>query len=86
MVAANGFIHIIGIGGGTLQTGVLSTQFCTSVRAPYWGARSQLMEVLELAQAGAVTVHVEQFAIEDAVEAYHKLHEATVSGRAVMAF
>jgi propanol-preferring alcohol dehydrogenase len=44
------------------------------------------MEVLDLARSGALTVHVEQFTIEDAVEAYHKLHEGTVSGRAVIAF
>jgi propanol-preferring alcohol dehydrogenase len=44
------------------------------------------MEVLDLARSGALTVHVEQFAIEDAVEAYHKLHEGAVSGRAVIAF
>ena len=86
MVAINGFIHIVGIGGGTLQTGMFSTPFGASVRAPYWGTRSELMEVLDLARSGALTVHVEQFAIEDAVEAYHKLHEGTVSGRAVIAF
>jgi propanol-preferring alcohol dehydrogenase len=86
MVAINGFIHIVGIGGGTLQTGIFSTPFGASVRAPYWGTRSELMEVLDLARSGALTVHVEQFAIEDAVEAYHKLHEGAVSGRAVIAF
>ena len=86
MVAINGFIHIVGISGGTLQTGIYSTPFGASVRAPYWGTRRELMEVLDLARSGALTVHIEQFAVEDAVEAYHKLHEGTVSGRAVIAF
>jgi propanol-preferring alcohol dehydrogenase len=86
MFAANGFIHIIGIDGETLQTGIFYTPFGASVRAPYWGTGSELVEVLNLARSRALTVHVEQFAIEDAVEAYHKLHEGTVSGRAVVSF
>ena len=55
-----------------------------AVRAPYWGTRSELKEVLELARTGAVGVHVERFGIDDAVEAYAKLHEGTVRGRAVV--
>ena len=86
MVAINGFTHIVGVGGETLQTVIFSTPSGASVRAPYCGMRSELMEVLDLARSGALTVHVEQFAIEDAVEAYQKLHKDTVSGRAVIAF
>jgi propanol-preferring alcohol dehydrogenase len=56
MFAINGFTHIIGIGGGTIQTGIFSTPFGASVRAPYWGTRSELMEVLDLARSGALTV------------------------------
>ena len=54
------------------------------MRAPYWGSRSELMEVLDLARRGAVSVHVERFDIEHTVEAYTKLHEGSVLGRAVV--
>jgi len=83
-VAVDGNIHIVGIGGGLLPTGFFSTPFGASVRAPYWGSRSELIEVLDMARAGDVTVHVERFGIDEAVEAYTKLHEGTVRGRAVV--
>lgn len=83
-VALDGIVQIVGIGGGLMPTGFFSTPFGASVRAPYWGSRSELMEVLDLARRGAVSVHVERFGIEDAVEAYAKLHDGTVRGRAVV--
>lgn len=83
-VAVDGFIHIVGIGGGLLPTGFFSTPFGAAVRAPYWGSRSELIEVLDLARTGGVSVHVERYGIEDAVEAYTKLHHGEVRGRAVV--
>ncbi|OKJ18315.1 hypothetical protein AMK21_22475 [Streptomyces sp. CB00316] len=38
----------------------------TSVSAPYWGLRKELAEVLDLAHAGAVDVHVETYTIDEA--------------------
>ncbi|GAA1949633.1 NAD(P)-dependent alcohol dehydrogenase [Microbacterium aquimaris] len=84
VVAVDGYIHIVGIGGGTLATGFFSTPFGAAVRAPYWGTRSELREVLDLAREGSVGVHVERYSIDDAVEAYAKLHKGTVRGRAVV--
>ena len=57
VVAVDGFVSIVGIGGGLLPAGFFSTPFGVSVRAPYWGSRSELREVLDLARVGAVTVH-----------------------------
>ena len=50
-------MQIVGIGGGLLPTGFFSTRGWASVRAPYRGTRTELMEVLDLARAGSV--HVE---------------------------
>ncbi|WP_282847468.1 NAD(P)-dependent alcohol dehydrogenase [Microbacterium oxydans] len=83
-VAVDGFIHIVGIGGGTLPTGFFSTPFGAAVRNPYWGSRSELAEVLDLARTGAVSVHVEEYGFDDAVEAYSRLHHGEVRGRAVV--
>lgn len=84
VVALDGYIGIVGIGGGLLPTGFFSTPFGASVRAPYWGSRSELLEVLELARSGAVTVHTERYGIDDAVSAYQRLHHGEVNGRAVI--
>ena len=83
-VAVAGTVQIVGIGGGILPTGFFSTPFGASVRAPYWGSRSELIEVLDLARTGAVGVHVERHGFDTAVEAYHRLHEGSIRGRAVV--
>lgn len=83
-VALDGQVQIVGIGGGVLPTGFFSTPMGASVRAPYWGSRTELMEVLDLARAGLVRVHTERFSIDEAPEAYRRLHDGTVRGRAVV--
>ncbi|WP_448609412.1 NAD(P)-dependent alcohol dehydrogenase [Geodermatophilus sp. URMC 60] len=83
-VALDGVIQIVGIGGGLLPTGFFSTPMGASVRAPYWGTRTELMEVLDLARAGAVHVEVEKYSLDEAPEAYRRLHEGAVRGRAVV--
>ncbi len=65
-------------------TGFFSTPMGASVRAPYWGTRTELMEVLDLARAGAVHVEVEKYTLDEAPEAYRRLHEGAVRGRAVV--
>ena len=42
------------------------------------------MEVLDLARAGAVHVEVEKYSLDEAPEAYHRLHEGAVRGLAVV--
>jgi propanol-preferring alcohol dehydrogenase len=83
-VAMDGVVQIVGIGGGRLPTGFFSTPMGASVRAPYWGTRTELMEVLDLARAGAVHVEVEKYTLDEAPEAYRRLHEGAVRGRAVV--
>ncbi|HZH23104.1 MAG TPA: zinc-binding dehydrogenase, partial [Geodermatophilus sp.] len=83
-VAMDGVVQIVGIGGGLLPTGFFSTPMGASVRAPYWGTRTELMEVLDLARAGAVHVEVEKYTLDEAPEAYRRLHEGAVRGRAVV--
>lgn len=42
------------------------------------------MEVFELARSGQVSVETERFSLEDAHEAYRKLHDGQLRGRAVV--
>ncbi len=84
VAALDSFIHIVGIGGGILPAGFFSTPMGAAVRAPYWGTRSELIEVLDLARSGAVGVHVERYGFGTAVEAYQRLHHGEVRGRAVI--
>lgn len=84
VVAIDGFVHIVGIGGGVMTAGFFQTPMGAAVRAPYWGSRSELREVLDLARVGAVGVHVERYDIDDAAAAYARLHDNQVRGRAVI--
>jgi propanol-preferring alcohol dehydrogenase len=75
---------IVGVGAGDARVGMLAQPYDASIRSPYWGSRGELMEVLELARAGLVNVETERFSLDDAPEAYHRLHEGTLRGRAVI--
>ncbi|MFD7731193.1 NAD(P)-dependent alcohol dehydrogenase [Kitasatospora phosalacinea] len=84
LAAVEGDVTIVGIGGGTLAVGFGALPYEVSVTSPYWGSRSELVEVLDLARAGAVDVHVETYGIDEAPLAYERLHAGKVNGRAVI--
>ncbi len=75
---------LVGIGGGTLPVGFGALPFEVAVRAPYWGARNELIEVFELARNGSIGVQVETYPLSDAPRAYERLHEGRIRGRAVI--
>lgn len=77
-------ITVVGLGGGTVAVGFGSLPYQTTVTAPYWGSRTELVEVLELAHHGEVDVHVETFGIDEAPLAYERLHAGKINGRAVI--
>ncbi|WP_034263381.1 NAD(P)-dependent alcohol dehydrogenase [Actinospica robiniae] len=83
-VGVEGDATIVGIGGAGLPVGFGHTPFDASVKAPYWGSRSELFEVLDLARAGLVSVHTETYSLDEAPLAYERLHEGKVNGRAVI--
>ncbi|MET7743524.1 NAD(P)-dependent alcohol dehydrogenase [Streptomyces sp. NPDC005385] len=84
VAAVEGDISIVGIGGGALPVGFGSLPFEVSVTAPYWGSRGELIEVLDLARAGAVSVHTETYSLDEAPLAYERLHAGRINGRAVI--
>lgn len=79
-----GDIVLVGVGPGAVPVGFFTTPQEVSVRSPYWGSRSELVEVLELARTGAIHVEVERFSLDDAPRAYERLHAGTLRGRAVI--
>jgi propanol-preferring alcohol dehydrogenase len=84
VVGSEGDISIVGIAGGTVPVGFQALPHDVSVRSPYWGSRSELMEVLELARRGQISVEVETFTLDEAPRAYELLHEGKLRGRAVI--
>ncbi|MDI3099170.1 NAD(P)-dependent alcohol dehydrogenase [Streptomyces enissocaesilis] len=84
VAAVEGDVTLVGIGGGSIPVGFGLLPFEVSVNAPYWGSRSELIEVLNLARSGAVSVRTETYSLDDAPLAYERLHEGKVNGRAVI--
>ena len=84
MIRVGGDQVLVGVGSGTLAVGMLDKPYEASVRSPYWGYRSELFEVLELARSGAIHVETEKFSLDEAPRAYEKLHAGTLRGRAVI--
>lgn len=84
VAAAEADVAIVGLGGGTLGVGFLATAHEVNVAAPYWGSRSELREVMALARSGAISSHVEVFAMDDVAEAYRRLENGDIEGRAVI--
>jgi alcohol dehydrogenase, propanol-preferring len=60
VAAVEGEVRIVGIGGGALRVGIQTTAWDVGVRAPYWGSRSELIEVLELVRSGAISVKLKR--------------------------
>ncbi len=77
-------IVMVGVGPGAVPVGIFTLPFETTVRAPYWGTRPELFEVLDLARAGLIHVETETFALADGPTAYERLHAGTLRGRAVI--
>jgi propanol-preferring alcohol dehydrogenase len=80
-----GTLAVVGSAGGEL-TVAKGRQLPPgwTVAAPFWGPRQDLEAVVALARRGAVAAEVEVFPIEQALEAYGRLRESRVRGRAVV--
>ena len=81
-----GDLVLVGSAGGRLTVDKSAPRLPpgTRISVPYWGARSELDEILRLARNGAIRSRVEQFPLEAAAEALSRLRSGTLLGRAVL--
>jgi alcohol dehydrogenase, propanol-preferring len=79
-----GDLTVVGIAGGSYPLGFFSLPYELSVQTVYWGSRSELAELLELAARRLVRPEMTTFSLEQAPDAYRALHEGTLAGRAVV--
>jgi len=84
VAALDSDVTVVGIGGGTMALSFGSIAFDAAVRMPYWGSRSELIEVLDLARAGKISVEVETYSLDDGPKAYEDLAAGRIRGRAVI--
>jgi alcohol dehydrogenase, propanol-preferring len=77
-------VTIVGIGGGTIPVGFGTIAYDAAVRTPYWGSRSELIEVLDMARRGQLSVEIETYGIDEGPKAYERLASGAIRGRAVI--
>lgn len=81
---ALGDVTIVGIAGGSVPLSYFSQPYEVSIQTTYWGSRSELVELLDLASRGLLHVESTAYALDDAPQAYRDLHNGKVRGRAVI--
>lgn len=84
MTKVRGDWNIVGIGGGAAQVGFGLLPYECQVFSPYWGTRADLYDVVALAQKGILDIHTETYSLDEAPEAYRRLHDGKILGRAVL--
>lgn len=83
-VGRNSRVSVVGLGGGAIHYSANNPPYGTQVSIPYWGSRTELMEVIALAQSGKIKASVETFKLEQANEVYQRLRDGKIQGRAVL--
>ncbi len=86
VVRGGGAIRFVGLGGGVFEyvAGNSALPWGVSIERAYGGTRSEMRQVIALAQAGKIGVEVQRYSLDDAVQAFDDLHHGRIQGRAVL--
>jgi propanol-preferring alcohol dehydrogenase len=84
VVGRNSKLIVVGLAGGVVKYASNSPPWGCEVSIPYWGSRTELMEVIALASAGRIKADIERYPLEQAPEVYQRLREGKIKGRAVL--
>ncbi len=84
VVRALGRVTLVGVAGGTYPFGFFTAPFEVTFTNSNWGTITELMEVLQLAEAGHLRVHVQRFQLDQAIDGYHQLERGELVGRGVV--
>lgn len=79
-----GQITIVGIAGGTLPVSFFAVPQECDIATTYWGTLPELTEVVALAAMKRVRLEAETFPLAGAPEAYQRMREGKLRGRAVV--
>lgn len=74
----------MGLGGGKYDYKVGQLPVGVSISNPYWGSRTELMEVIGLALQKKIHIEIEKYSLDQALEVYDKLRRGEIKGRAVL--
>jgi propanol-preferring alcohol dehydrogenase len=83
VLAFEGDLTVLGLAGGTIEYGAMSLPWGARIATTYWGTAVELMEVLDLARAGRLEIRTERVGLEGVADAYDRLRQGAIDGRAV---
>lgn len=83
-VSVAGAVVILGAGGGTAKVGFMSVPYDVEVSTSLWGRRNELMELVEMARRGQISIRTTTYSLDEATQAYQDLHDGRIQGRAVV--
>jgi propanol-preferring alcohol dehydrogenase len=84
VVEMGGHVTLVGRGGGSFPAAAAALPVEWSLNRISAGTRTELLEVVELARAGAIRLEIERVALDDALPAYRRLRAGQIVGRAVV--
>jgi propanol-preferring alcohol dehydrogenase len=77
-------LTVVGLAGGKIEFAFGALPFESQLTIPYWGTAVELIEVLDLARSGKIHAHVERFPLVRVEDAYVRMRDGTLEGRAVI--
>jgi len=77
-------LTVVGLAGGVVHYAPDNPPYGCQVTIPYWGSRTELMEVIAMARAGRIHADIETFPLDQALDVYQRLRKGKIRGRAVL--
>lgn len=82
VVALNGDLTVVGLSGGELS--VTELPFGATTCIPFWGSRTELLEVLDMQRKGIINVKTKQYPLAEFATVYDLMRSGKLEGRAVL--
>ena len=77
-------VVVIGAGMGGAKVGLTSSPYNMTVSTSLWGRRKELLELVEMAKRGQISIKTTTYPIDDGENAYNDMHAGKIIGRAVV--
>lgn len=77
-------VMVLGLAGGEVPFCKRSIGWGVTLSFPFWGSRSELYEVLRLAESGAINPSIELHPMKEAAAVLSELNQGGIRGRAVL--
>ena len=79
-----GHVTLVGIAGGTYPFSFFTVPYEVAFAGSNWGSIPELVEMIAMAEAGHLHVHVQRLALDQAIDGYRQLAEGKLLGRGVV--